>query len=61
MLSGIPIASQQVHVGIGLSTIGMFAAAGGYLASIQGALLQEVNDVAVILNMLRVLRESVVS
>jgi cation transport ATPase len=61
MLSGIPIASQQVGVGIGFSTIGMVAAAGGYLTPIQGALLQEFNDVAVILNGLRVLRESVVS
>ena len=50
------IALESVYVGIGLSTIGMLAAAFGYLTPIQGALLQEVVDVAVILNALRVLR-----
>jgi len=35
----------------------MMAAAVGYLAPVQGALLQEVIDVAVILNALRVLRD----
>jgi len=35
----------------------MIAAALGYLTPIQGALLQEVIDVAVILNALRVLRD----
>ena len=50
------IALESVYVGIGLSTMGMVAAAIGYLTPIQGALLQEVIDVAVILNALRVLR-----
>ena len=36
---------------------GMIAAALGYLTPVQGALLQEVIDVAVILNALRVLRD----
>ena len=51
------IALESVYVGIGLSTLGMIAAAFGYLTPIQGALLQEVIDVAVILNALRVLRD----
>ena len=51
------IALESVYVGIGLSTLGMIAAAMGYLTPIQGALLQEVIDVAVILNALRVLRD----
>lgn len=49
------IALQSVGVGIGLSFAGMIAAALGYLAPVQGAVLQEVIDVAVILNALRVL------
>jgi heavy metal translocating P-type ATPase len=51
------IALESVYVGIGLSISGMIAAAFGYLTPIQGALLQEVIDVAVVLNALRVLRE----
>ena len=50
------IALQSVVAGIGLSTIGMIAAAFGYLTPVQGAILQELIDVAVILNALRVLR-----
>lgn len=50
------IALQSVAVGIGLSVLGMLAAAAGYLAPVQGALLQEAIDVAVILNALRALR-----
>jgi heavy metal translocating P-type ATPase len=50
------IALQSVYVGIGLSTLGMIAAALGYLTPVEGALLQEAIDVAVILNALRVLR-----
>jgi cation transport ATPase len=50
------IALQSVVAGIGLSVTGMVAAALGYLSPVQGALLQEVIDVAVILNALRVLR-----
>ena len=50
------IALQSVAAGIGLSVLGMLAAALGYLAPVEGALLQEVIDVAVILNALRALR-----
>ncbi len=50
------IALQSVGAGIGLSGLGMIAAAAGYLPPVQGALLQEVIDVAVILNALRALR-----
>lgn len=50
------IALQSVAAGIGLSVAGMIAAALGYLTPVQGALLQEVIDVAVILNALRALR-----
>ncbi len=50
------IALESVYVGIGLSTLGMIAAALGYLTPVEGALLQEGIDVAVILNALRVLR-----
>jgi P-type E1-E2 ATPase len=50
------IALESVVVGIGLSVVGMIAAAFGYLTPVQGALLQEAIDVAVILNALRALR-----
>jgi ATPase, P-type (transporting), HAD superfamily, subfamily IC/heavy metal translocating P-type ATPase len=49
------IAFQSVWAGIGMSVTGMIAAAFGYLAPVQGALLQEAIDVAVILNALRAL------
>jgi heavy metal translocating P-type ATPase len=49
------IALQSVVVGIGLSLAGMVAAAFGYLSPVQGALLQEGIDLAVILNALRAL------
>ena len=49
---------QSVFAGIGLSVAGMFAAAFGYLTPVEGALLQEAIDVAVILNALRALRIS---
>jgi hypothetical protein len=49
------IALQSVGVGLGLSFAGMLAAAFGYLSPVQGALLQEGIDVAVILNALRAL------
>lgn len=52
------IAVESVVVGIGLSVIAMIAAAFGYLKPVQGALLQELIDVAVILNALRALRIS---
>jgi hypothetical protein len=44
-----------VVAGLGLSVAGMIAAAFGYLPPLHGALLQEVIDVAVILNALRAL------
>ena len=50
------IAVESVVAGIGLSVLGMIAAACGYLTPVEGALLQEVIDVAVILNALRALR-----
>jgi heavy metal translocating P-type ATPase len=50
------IALQSVAVGISLSVAGMVAAALGYLTPVQGALLQELIDVAAILNALRALR-----
>ncbi|MBL8905915.1 MAG: heavy metal translocating P-type ATPase [Rhizobiales bacterium] len=54
----IAIARQSVGVGLGLSIAGMIVAALGYLTPVQGALIQEAIDVAVILNALRVLRAS---
>jgi heavy metal translocating P-type ATPase len=50
------IALQSVFAGLGLSIAGMIVAALGYLPPVQGALLQELIDVAVILNALRALR-----
>ena len=50
------IALQSVYAGLGMSFAAMVAAALGYLPVVQGALLQEVIDVAVILNALRALR-----
>ena len=49
------IALESVVAGIGLSVMGMIAAALGYLTPVQGALLQEAIDIAVILNALRAL------
>lgn len=49
------IALQSVYAGIGLSIIGMVAAGLGYLTPVQGALIQEAIDIAVILNALRAL------
>lgn len=49
------LALQSVYVGMGLSVVAMVAAALGYLMPIEGALLQEAIDVAVILNALRAL------
>lgn len=50
------IALQSVAVGLGLSLAAMIVAALGHLPPVQGALLQEAIDVAVILNALRALR-----
>ncbi|WP_029355417.1 heavy metal translocating P-type ATPase [Bosea sp. 117] len=49
------IARQSVIVGIGLSFLAMAIAAAGWLSPVQGALVQEAIDVAVILNALRAL------
>ncbi len=49
------IAIQSVVVGLSLSSLGMVAAALGYLPPLAGALSQEAIDVAVILNALRAL------
>ncbi|MEK1886878.1 MAG: heavy metal translocating P-type ATPase [Phyllobacterium sp.] len=65
LLSGLEVASrsrrialESVVAGIGLAMAGMVAAALGYLTPVQGALLQEAIDFAVILNALRALRIS---
>jgi heavy metal translocating P-type ATPase len=50
------IARQSVFAGMGLSIVAMGFAAAGYLPPVAGALLQEVIDLAVILNALRALR-----
>jgi heavy metal translocating P-type ATPase len=50
------IALQSVYAGLGLSLAGMLFALFGYLTPVQGALLQEAIDIAVILNALRALR-----
>jgi heavy metal translocating P-type ATPase len=47
------IARQSIGVGIGLSAVGMVFAASGALSPVAGAVVQEVIDVAVILNALR--------
>jgi heavy metal translocating P-type ATPase len=49
------IALESVYAGIGLSAAGMIAAALGFITPVQGALFQEIIDVAVILNALRAL------
>jgi P-type E1-E2 ATPase len=50
------IAIQSVIAGMGLSIAAMIAAAFGLIAPVEGALLQEAIDVAVIINALRALR-----
>ena len=52
------IALQSVAAGVGLSVAGMIVAALGYLTPVQGALIQEGIDIAVILNALRALGEA---
>ena len=49
------IALQSIVVGLSLSSAGMIARALGYLPPLEGAVFQEVIDVAVILNALRAL------
>jgi cation transport ATPase len=51
----VKIAKQSSVAGMGLSLAAMIVAALGYLPPVQGALVQEVIDVAVILNSLRAL------
>ena len=51
------IALQSVYAGLGLSILGMVAAALGLITPVQGALFQEAIDVAVILNALRALSD----
>lgn len=50
----IHVAKESIFIGIGLSFLLMFIAAFGWIAPAMGAMLQEVIDVAVILNALRV-------
>ena len=50
------IARQSVYAGLGLSALGMVFAALGSLQPIEGAVMQEFIDVAVIVNALRALR-----
>jgi heavy metal translocating P-type ATPase len=50
------IALQSVFIGLGLSFAAMLGAAFGFITVVQGALIQEAIDVAVILNALRALR-----
>jgi heavy metal translocating P-type ATPase len=47
------IARQSIWTGLGMSGVAMVAAAAGYIPPVAGAVLQEVIDVAVILNALR--------
>jgi len=50
------IALQSIGAGIILSTLGMLFAAFGFIVPVVGALIQEVIDIAVILNSLRTIR-----
>lgn len=50
------IALQSVIVGMGLFILAMVATAFGHLPPVEGALLQEAIDIAVIFNALRALR-----
>jgi soluble P-type ATPase len=54
----IAIARQSAFAGMALSCVAMAAAVAGYLSPVQGALLQELIDIAVILNALRALGDS---
>jgi len=47
------IARQSIWAGLGMSGVAMLVAAAGYIPPVAGAVLQEVIDVAVILNALR--------
>jgi cation transport ATPase len=47
------IARQGIRFGLGLSIVGMAGAAFGFIVPVAGALLQEIIDLAVIVNALR--------
>ncbi len=49
----VKIAGESVYTGIALSVVGMLAAAFGFIAPVEGAILQEGIDVTVIVNALR--------
>lgn len=49
----VHIASQSVYAGISLSTLGMLFAAFGFIKPVEGAVIQEGIDIAVIINALR--------
>ena len=51
-------ARQSIWAGLGLSAVAMVFAAAGYVPPVVGAALQEIIDVAVILNALRAAREA---
>lgn len=53
----LSIAKESIFIGIGLSIALMIAASLGYIQPVYGAMLQEIVDVVVILNALRVLFE----
>jgi heavy metal translocating P-type ATPase len=55
----IGIAKQSIFIGIGVSIVLMIIAALGYILPVYGALIQELLDIAVILNALRVNFEKV--
>ncbi len=52
------IARQSIWAGLGMSGVAMLVAAAGYIPPIAGAVLQEVIDIAVILNALRAARSA---
>jgi iron-sulfur cluster repair protein YtfE (RIC family) len=54
----VRIARQSVIAGMAMSLVAMAAAAAGLLPAVDGAVLQEVIDVAAILNALRALRDT---
>ncbi len=49
----VRIARQSVTAGIGLSVVGMLVAAAGFIVPVEGAVIQEGIDIAVIVNALR--------
>jgi heavy metal translocating P-type ATPase len=53
----VAIARQSIYGGIALSCVGMVFAALGYVPPVEGAIIQEIIDVVVILNALRTLQK----